>query len=123
MTTFATRIRPAVQAELDAADTAEARGNFYTAFLHLERAHVLGQAATREHVRVHWRMFRHAMRHGLALDAAGQLWRLVAAAIFTPFGLVPAGNTGGSDVNGFRRMHIPQDLRQLIAGAGAAARP
>jgi hypothetical protein len=44
--TFATRIQPSVQAELAAADAAEARGEFYTAFLHLERAHVLGQATT-----------------------------------------------------------------------------
>jgi hypothetical protein len=54
MTTFTVRIRPSVQAELDAAAATEAQGQFYTAFKHLERAHVLGQPSTREHVRVHW---------------------------------------------------------------------
>lgn len=115
MSTFAIRIRPAVQAELDAAAAAEALGQVATAFRHLERAHVLGQAATVQHVRVHWRMARFALRHRLAGEAAGQLWRVIAAAVFTPAGLVPEGNTGGSNVSGFRRMPVPEDLRQAIA--------
>lgn len=115
MTTFALRIRPSVQAELDLAATAEARGQFYTAFQHLERAHVLGQPATVEHVRVHWRMFRFALRNRLAAEAIGQAWRMLGAALFTAAGLVPHGNTGGSDVSGFRRMPVPQDLQALIA--------
>ena len=119
MKTFAIRIRPAVQAELDAAAVAEARGEFYTAFLHLERAHVLGQATTVEHVRVHWRMFRFALRNQLRGEAAGQAWRLVAASLFTAAGLVPEGNTGGTDVNGFRRLPVPQDLRLALDAARA----
>ncbi len=51
--TFARRIRPHVQAELDAAAACEARGEPAPAFAHLERAHVLDQASTAEHVRVH----------------------------------------------------------------------
>jgi hypothetical protein len=119
MTTFAVRIKPIVQAELAAASGAEARGEFYTAFQHLERAHVLGQATTSEHARVHWRMFRFALRHRLWGEVAGQLWRLVAASIFTAVGLVPEGNTGGSDVNGFRRLPVPQDLKQALDAARA----
>lgn len=115
MTTFSRRIRPAVQEELDAAARAESLGHFTTAFRHLERAHVLGQPVTREHVRVHWHMLRFALRNQWRGEAAGQLWRLFAASLFTPFGLVPAGNTGGSDVSGFRRMRIPADLRTVIA--------
>jgi hypothetical protein len=66
MTPFALRIQPYVHAELDAAASAEAQGRFHTAFAHLERAHVLGQRATVEHVRVHWRMFRFALRNRFA---------------------------------------------------------
>ena len=117
MSTYAIRIRPFVQAELDAAALAEARGHFTSAFRHLERAHVLGQPVTREHVRVHWHMLRFALRQCLAAEAAGQAWRLGAAALFTAFGLLPMGNTGGADVNGFRPMPIPDDLRQAIAAA------
>ena len=119
MSTFSIRIRPHVQAELDAAHEAERRGELYTAFLHLERAHVLGQASTREHVRVHWHMLRLAMRNGLKAESFGQAWRLVAAAVFTPLGVVPSGNTGGADVSGFKRMRMPQDLRTTIESARA----
>ena len=117
MTTFAVRIKPTVQTELAAACTAEARGEFYTAFLHLERAHVLGQGTTHEHVRVHWRMFRFALRNSRHGEVAGQLWRLVAAFVFTIAGLVPEGNTGGTDVSGFRRLPVPQDLKQALDDA------
>jgi len=43
MTTFGTRIRPAVDAELQAAKTADNAGQAQLSFRHLERAHVLGQ--------------------------------------------------------------------------------
>ncbi len=123
MPIFSTLIRPRVQAELDAASIAEARGHFDTAFGHLERAHVLGQASTREHVRVHWRMFRFALRQGRSGDAFGQAWRLAGAAVLTAPGLVPTGNTGGSNVNGFRRMPVPDDLRLAIEEGRVDARP
>lgn len=119
MTTFSIRIRPHVQAELDAAHEAERRAEFHAAFHKLERAHVLGQSATREHVRVHWHMLRFAMRNKLTREVVGQTWRLLAAAVFTPLGLVPSGNTGGADVNGFRRLDVPADLRAIIETARA----
>ncbi|MBC5781518.1 DUF3703 domain-containing protein [Ramlibacter sp. USB13] len=119
MTTFSLRIRPHVQAELVTAREAEARGDLDAAFLHLERAHVLGQAATREHVRVHWHMLRFAWHHRRPGEALGQAWRIAAAAVFTGFGLVPAGNTGGADVSGFRRMEMADDLRRVIEAARA----
>ena len=73
MSRFTRRIRPHVQFELDAASRAEARGEPQAAFAHLERAHVLGQAATVEHVRVHGRMFRWALRHRKPREALGQV--------------------------------------------------
>jgi len=119
MKTFAIRIKPAVRAELAAASVAEQRGEFYTAFEHLERAHVLGQATTVEHVRVHWRMFQFALRNRRHREASGQLWRMFAASIFTALGLVPEGNTGGTDVSGFRGLPVPNDLKQALGAARA----
>ena len=55
MSRFAENIRPYVDAELRAAELDAA-----SEFAHLERAHILGQASTLEHVRVHWRMLRWA---------------------------------------------------------------
>jgi hypothetical protein len=117
MPRFARRIHPWVQFELDAADQAEVRAQSDRAFRHLERAHVLGQAATVEHVRVHWRMLLWALRHRQAREAAGQLGRLAAAAVMTGFGWLPEGNTGGADVSAFRPMPIPPDLQHLIDAA------
>jgi hypothetical protein len=117
MTTFSRRIHAGVQAELDAAAGAEAQGHLATAFGHLERAHILGQPATAQHVRVHWQMFRFALRHRRSGEALGQAWRLVAASVFTAFGLVPEGNTGGAGVSGFRRMPVPPDLRAVMDAA------
>ncbi|MBU3671155.1 MAG: DUF3703 domain-containing protein, partial [Sinobacteraceae bacterium] len=50
---FSNRIRPIVNDELETAREARAQGDALREFNFLERAHVLGQASTREHVRVH----------------------------------------------------------------------
>lgn len=117
MSRFVRRIRPSVQAELDAAQSANAAGDAERAFRHLERAHVLGQAATVLHVRVHWQMFCWAKGRRDAGEAIGQIWRAAAAAVFTWAGWVPQGNTGGTNVSGLRRMPIAPDLQRLINSA------
>ncbi|WP_341891665.1 DUF3703 domain-containing protein [Variovorax sp. YR752] len=117
MSRFARRIRSSVQFELDAARLAQAQGDAAAAFAHLERAHVLGQAATVEHVRVHWRMFRWAAHHRKPGEAVGQLWRLAAAALMTGIGWLPEGNTGGANVSGMRPMPVPPDLQQILDAA------
>ncbi len=114
---FARRIRPSVQAELDAAAAREARGEPVSAFTHLERAHILGQQSTVEHMRVHWAMFRWALRQNVASEAFGQAWRLAGAGLKTWLGWLPTGNTGGSNVSGFRPMPVPADLQRLIDAA------
>lgn len=110
---FARRIRPFVQCELDAAALQEGRGEFTTAFSHLERAHVLGQASTIEHVRVHWAMLCWALRQNVAIETAGQVWRLSGALLKTWL-WVPVGNTGGVSVSGFKPMPISPELQRLI---------
>lgn len=117
MTSFSSRIRPHVQTKLDAAHMSEQRGDFFTAFSELEHAHVLGQASTREHVRVHWHMLRFAWRNQQTREMVGQAWRLAAAAVFTPLGMVPRGNTGGADVSAFQRMALPPELAMAIDAA------
>lgn len=119
MSSFGRRIRPFVQAELAAAREAEARGDFSSSFSHLERAHVLGQASTTEHVRVHWGMLLWGLSQRNARECLGQLFRIVGAATTTAVGLVPHGNTGGANVSPFRRMPIPPELAALIAEAHA----
>lgn len=117
MPSFTRAIRPHVDAELRAADTALASGQPDRAFAHLQRAHVLGQASTIEHVHVHLRMLHWGIAQRNAREIAGQLLRIVGAATKTALGWVPHGNTGGADVSPFRRMPVPPDLEALIRRA------
>jgi Protein of unknown function (DUF3703) len=117
MTAFATRIAPHVTAEVASSRAAESRGDANASFHHLERAHVLGQASTLHHVRVHALMLAWACRHGRVREAAGQVLRIVGAATKTAFGLVPAGNTGGANVSPFKPLPVPGDLAALIDDA------
>ncbi|MEO8314674.1 MAG: DUF3703 domain-containing protein [Pseudomonadota bacterium] len=123
MSPLATRIRHQVQAELQFPIAAEGAGFGDLAFHHLERAHVLAQSATLLHVRVHWRMFRFALRQRLPGEAFGQVLRMLLAAPLTIVDILPTGNTGGSAVNGFMPMPVPADLQRVIDAArdGSAA--
>lgn len=114
---FGWQIRSAVEAELAAARAAEREGDPAAGFRHLERAHVLGQGSTVQHVRVHLHMLIWGIRHHDMRQAIGQILRLIGAAAGTWAGLVPHGNTGGSNVNAFRSMAIPDDLADQIARA------
>ncbi|WP_019142961.1 DUF3703 domain-containing protein [Noviherbaspirillum massiliense] len=117
MSTFGKRIRPHVTAEISRADRAEREGYAGRAFLHLERAHVLGQASTREHVRVHWRMLVWGWRRRDMREVAGQLLRLVGAATKTAIGFIPSGNTGGANISPVKRLPVPADLVAIIQAA------
>lgn len=111
------RLRPLVERELAAADAAEAGGDPALAFRHLERAHVLSQASTALHVRVHWRMLRWGWRQRDGREVRGQVPRLLVAATKTFLGWVPTGNTGGANVNPIQPMPIPDDLAAMLAAA------
>lgn len=118
MSSFGRRIRPFVQHELDAARDARARHDAAGEFACLERAHVLSQADTLQHVRVHVAMLRWGLRQRSAREVFGQLLRIVGAATKTAFGLVPQGNTGGAGVSPFRRLPVAPELQRLIDAAG-----
>ena len=122
MSEFGRRIRPYVESEILAAYQAEAQGQPDVAFSHLERAHVLGQTSTVEHVRVHWHMFLWGIRQRNVQECLGQLLRIVGAAIGTAIGLVPQGNTGGTNVTPFKSMPIPPELAALIEKARSSGR-
>jgi hypothetical protein len=114
---FAKRMRPYVDLELIAATEAEAAGDFAAAFRHLERAHVLGQSSTVQHVRVHVRMLLWGLRRHARKEVIGQLVRIVGAATKTWIGFVPHGNTGGANVSAFKPMAIAADLASVMAAA------
>ena len=104
----------AVRDEIDIADRLTAQGSIQGAFYHLERAHVLGQASTFEHTRVHWRMLKLGIKLGSVREIWGQIVRLIGSATKTPFGIYPRGNTGGANVWFFKPLPVPKDLEQIL---------
>ncbi len=115
MPIFAKAIRPYVTQELQQAQLCWEAGQRDQAFSHLERAHVLGQSSTVQHVRTHWHMFIWGIRSKSFRETVGQVVRMVGAATKTAIGLVPSGNTGGSNVSPFKPLPVPQDLATILA--------
>ena len=101
-----------VEAELD---LARGQSDAARRFRHLERAHILSQYSTRDHVRVHVAMLRWAFAERDLREAAGQILRIVGAATKTAIGFVPTGNTGGANVSPIKPMPLPDDLAAIIA--------
>tara|TARA_Y100001001_G_C7820671_1_gene243326 strand:- start:136 stop:477 length:342 start_codon:yes stop_codon:yes gene_type:complete len=86
------------------------------AFRHLERAHILGQKSLKLHTISHWYMLVIAIKTGDIKELVGQLIRLPLGIIGSSVGLVPTGNTGGANVPMFKRMDIPDDLKEFFKG-------
>lgn len=103
-----------IEKELTYADEMIAQRDYSSAFGHLERAHVLGQAITFDHTRIHWRMLKLGLRTRNLSEIFGQIIRIIGAATKTPFGIYPTGNTGGTNVYFFKPMPIPADLQQIL---------
>ncbi len=101
--------------EISKADLLIRMGDLDVAFLHLERAHVLGQSRTFDHTRIHWRMFKLALKMHSIREIWGQFIRIIGASAKTPLGIYPKGNTGGANVWFFKPMPIAEDLQQIIA--------
>ena len=107
-----------IEAEITRAAELSKAGDSKAAFRHLERAHILGQASTSQHTRVHWLMLKHGIKTGDMRETAGQLLRIVGAATKTPLGIYPKGNTGGANVSPVRPMPVPEDLAEILREAG-----
>lgn len=108
------RLRAAFAREWGLAAAADQRGDFDSAFAHLERAHVLSQNITWLHVRSHVGMLHIGWRRRDWREVVAQLPRMVAACLFSRL-WVPMGNTGGSNVSAFQPMPVPPDLAALLA--------
>ena len=108
------RLEDHIAREISIADDYCAKGDFQTGSLHLERAHVLGQADTVDHTRVHWRMLKVGWKLRDSREVFGQIIRIIGAATKTPLGIYPKGNTGRSNVYFFKSMPIPVDLQAIL---------
>ena len=114
---FANRIKTYVDDEVKKAAEFIKSDDSTSAFRHLERAHVLGQAVTVEHTRVHWLMLKIGWKKRDMREIFGRMFRIVGASTKTPLGIYPKGNTDGANVSPFKPLPIPADLQALIENA------
>lgn len=122
MLTFTRNISRHVNRELDLAIEARRLNNAKLEFRHLENAHVLGQESTYLHTKVHCLMLMWGLRHRNLREVVGQLLRIIGAATKTALGLVPSGNTGGSNISPFAKLPLNQQHAHTIATARIAGK-
>jgi hypothetical protein len=91
------------------------------AFMHLERAHILGQSFPIEHARTHWWMLKVGWRRRDFVEIIGQIPRIVGSLLFSRI-WIPSGNTGGARIPPFKSMPIPEDLQTLLERYGRSAK-
>jgi hypothetical protein len=89
-------------------------GDAGTAFVLLERAHVLGQRNFGRHLRVHVAMLRVAWALNDRREIRGQLLRIFLTPLGHLSGRLPKGNTGASDVSAFAALPVSSELEQLL---------
>jgi len=104
-----TKLREAFNHEMQLAREQYSQKNFNQCFVHLERAHILGQRNYIPHVLNHFWMFKVALTLNDAREASGQVMRMIMS-IFSLINLVPLGNTGRARISPVKPMPIPADL-------------
>ncbi len=108
------KLEAAFNAEVQCAKRAFAEDRLDAAFLHFERAHVLGQWYVKPHLITHLGMLHIGWRRRDLHEIFGQLLRIPGGMIGSAIGRVPRGNTGGSRISAFQSLPIPPDLKELL---------
>ena len=108
--------KAAFDAEIAQANILFLQGAVDKGLVHLERAHVIGQAYVVPHVKSHWLMLKVEVGRRRPVAIVGQAARILLGALGSAVGVVPTGNTGGSDISMFRRMPIEPGLRDIVEG-------
>ena len=85
------------------------------AWLHLERAHIIGQSYPYPHTYAHWLMLKFGFRIKNTNEILGQLPRLLVGGVKSFVGKIPVGNTGGANVPPLKPMPLPEDIQKIFA--------
>lgn len=108
------KAKDAFYEELECAKNLILRQEYNLAFFHLERAHILGQAYVIPHSISHLFMLKIYFLKKEYMNSVGQIVRLVLGVFGSAVGLIPVGNTGGSEISMFQKMDIPPDLMKKM---------
>lgn len=111
-------LRPYYEDELTGYQQEFQNKNLQQAWIHLERAHVIGQAYPYEHSFVHWRMLVFGVKIKSLKEVIGQIPRLLVGGVKSFVGKIPVGNTGGANVPPLRPMPIAADIQQVFEQTG-----
>lgn len=101
-------------AEISQSSGLFSKGNYHSSWLHLERAHILGQPYPYEHSLVHWKMLLFGIKTKNTKEILGQIPRLLIGGVKSFVGKIPVGNTGGANVPPLQSMKIPEELLNII---------
>jgi hypothetical protein len=107
-------LKQAFESEMAAAYRSLQSGRLDQAFRHAEYAHVIGQRHVAPHVQTHWLMLKIGYKRHSATEVWGQAVRIVLGALGSAVGIVPIGNTGGSNVGMFQRMPIEPQIARML---------
>jgi hypothetical protein len=99
--------------EVSSALTALEHRDCQKCFVHLERAHIIGQRSIIKHTYAHMLMLVAGLRCRDFREVLGQIPRIVTSVLFSRI-WVPVGNTGRARVSAVKPMSIPDDLRHLV---------
>jgi hypothetical protein len=107
-------IRQAFESEMAAAYGYMRKRRLDHAFRHAEYAHVIGQQYVAFHIRTHLLMLKIGLKRRSVAEIWGQAVRIVLGALGSAVGVVPIGNTGGTNVGMFRRMPVEPGIAKLL---------
>ncbi|RJG07363.1 DUF3703 domain-containing protein [Noviherbaspirillum cavernae] len=107
-------LRQAFDAEMAAGVHHYDKGQLDQAFKHFEVAHVSGQRYVAPHVATHWWMLKIGIKRHSPVEVLGQAVRIVLGALGSAVGIVPVGNTGGTNISMFKRLPIDRAIRDLV---------
>lgn len=112
----------AFESEIARAKGLIAKGELEAGFTHLERAHIIGQTFVVPHVTAHWMMLGVEIQRRNVAAAFGQIARIVLGMLGSAVGIVPIGNTGGTNISMFKRLPVDPELQNIIDGNAAVPR-
>jgi len=112
------KLRNAFNAEMNIAKQLYSQKNYSKCYVHLERAHILGQRNYIPHVLNHFWMCKVGIKQGDVREVVGQVTRMIMSVfslLDNPlFHTVPVGNTGRARVSPVKPMPVPADLNQYF---------
>ncbi len=111
-------LKPYYEGELNQYTFYKNQNDLGTAWYHLERAHILGQAYPWHHSYVHWKMLLFGIHIKNTKEIIGQIPRLLVGGVKSFVGQIPVGNTGGANVPPLKSMTIPDEIMDIFKKTG-----